>query len=101
MSGTEMDALVERATTHLDLLDGALSAMQAIRVEAVSDDGRVRIEVDGNGSPTGLWLSDSLHDVDATMLARSITRTAHRAAAAATEERNRITSELFDTFGTR
>lgn len=96
-----MDAIVEQATTQLELLDGALSALQAVRAEAVSDDGRVRVEVDGNGSPTGLWLSDSLQDLDAAVLARTITHTAHLAAAAATEERNRITSALFDTLGTR
>ncbi|MFM1724886.1 MULTISPECIES: YbaB/EbfC family nucleoid-associated protein [Rhodococcus] len=101
MSGRDMDALVERATARLDLLDGALSALHAVRAEAVSDDGRVRVEVDGNGSPTGLWLSDSLQDLDAAVLARAVTHTAHLAAAAAAEERNRITSELFDTFETR
>ncbi|OQQ33141.1 hypothetical protein A6410_04010 [Prescottella equi] len=101
MSGREMDAVVERASAQLDLLDGALSALQAVRAEAASEDGRVRVEVDGNGSPTGLWLSDSLQDLDAAVLARTIAHTAHLAAATATEERNRITSELFDTFDAR
>ncbi|NKR47553.1 YbaB/EbfC family DNA-binding protein [Rhodococcus hoagii] len=101
MSGREMDAVVERASAQLDLLDGALSALQAVRAEAASEDGRVRVEVDGNGSPTGLWLSDSLQDLDAAVLARTIAQ--HRAPRrrGCTEERNRITSELFDTFDAR
>ncbi|WP_107982920.1 YbaB/EbfC family nucleoid-associated protein [Rhodococcus sp. OK519] len=101
MSGREMDALVDQATARLDVLDGALSALESLRAEVVSDDGHVRVEVDGNGSPTGLWLSDSLLGVDSAALARTITRTAHLAAAAAAEERNRITSGLFDTLATR
>lgn len=92
-----MDAIVERAAAQLNLLDDALAALHAIRAEAVSDDGRVRVEVDGNGSPTALWLSESLHDVDARELARAVVATAHHAAAAATAERIRITSALFDT----
>ncbi|RVW11453.1 YbaB/EbfC family DNA-binding protein [Prescottella agglutinans] len=99
MSANEMDAIVRRATAQLNLLDDALGSLQAIRAEAVSADGRVRVEVDGNGSPIGLWLSDSLHDLDARALAGTITDTAHRAAAAAAAERNRITSALFDTYG--
>ena len=99
MSANSMDALVQRATAQLNHLDDSLAALHAIRAEAVSGDGRVRVEVDGNGSPTGLWLSDSLHDLDARVLARTITETAHRAAAAAAEERNRITTALFDTYG--
>ncbi|MCA1006356.1 YbaB/EbfC family nucleoid-associated protein [Rhodococcus hoagii] len=101
MDGRDMDAIVEQAAAQLDLLDDALSALQAVRVEAASDDGRVRVEVDGNGSPTGLWLSDSVQDLDAAVLARTITHTAHLAAATANEARNRITAELFDTFETR
>lgn len=94
-----MDAIVERAAAQLNLLDDALAELHGIRAEAVSDDGRVRVEVDGNGSPTALWLSESLHDLDPRALAESVVATAHRAAAAATTERNRITSTLFDTYG--
>ncbi|RVW05190.1 YbaB/EbfC family nucleoid-associated protein [Rhodococcus xishaensis] len=99
MSGGEMDALVERATAALNLLDDALTSLDTIRAEAVSEDGRVRVEVDGNARPTGIWLSDSLHDLDARRLAQTITQTAHRAAAAAAAERARVTSTLFDTYG--
>lgn len=99
MSAAAMDALVARATAQLDLLDTTLAALRAIRCEAVSTDGRVRVEVDGDGSPTGLWLSESLHDLDPRALAQAITETAHRAAAAAAAERNRVTGVLLDTYG--
>lgn len=92
-----MDAVVERAAAQLNLFDDALAALHAIRAEAVSDDGRVRVEVDGHGSPTALWLSESLHDLDPRVLARSVVATAHRAAEEAAAERTRITSALFDT----
>ncbi|CAM3036695.1 YbaB/EbfC family nucleoid-associated protein [Prescottella defluvii] len=98
MSGHDMDAIVARASAQLNLFDDALSGLRSIRAHAVSDDGVVRVEVDGNGSPTGMWLSDSLLGLDARALARTITHTAHRAAAAAAEERNRITAALFTDF---
>ncbi|QBJ95413.1 YbaB/EbfC family DNA-binding protein [Rhodococcus sp. ABRD24] len=98
MSEREMDALVARATAQVDLLEETLTALQSIRAVASSEDGRVRAEVDGHGTLTGLWLSESLLDVDARALAQTITHTAHRAAAAAAEERIRVTTALYDMF---
>ncbi|WP_305092265.1 YbaB/EbfC family nucleoid-associated protein [Prescottella sp. R16] len=94
MSGHEMDALVARVRARAEVFGGTLTALAAIRADAVGLDGRVRIEVDGDGRVTDLWLAESLHDVDARALEQTIVDAAHRAAAAAAGEHARIVGML-------
>ncbi len=96
-----MDALVARVRAQADRFGDTLSALAAIRAEAAGLDGRVRVEVDGDGRLTDLWITESLHDVDVRGLEQAIVDTAQRAAATAAAEHARLAGPLFDTGDTK
>lgn len=98
MSEHEMDAIVERANNQVNLLEDALGGLQSIRATASSEEDRVTAEVDGNGTLTGLWMTDAISTMDARALAEVITATTNEAARIATEKRIRVMTTLQESF---
>lgn len=94
-----MDTVVGRVTEQAHLLEQTLTGLRGVRGSATSADGRVRAEADANGGLTGLWLAESISELDARGLGRTITQTALEAAHAATRERMRIMTTLHESFG--
>jgi DNA-binding protein YbaB len=94
----EMDALVERATAKLEHLEQALDGLNRVRGEFTTEDGAITAEVDGNGALSGLWLAESVTEMQARELGRLITSACQQAAAVAGEQRSKILATLNDGF---
>lgn len=99
MSERDMDTVVGQVTAQAHLLGQALADVRDVRGSASSADGRVRAEADAHGGLTGLWLAESISELDARVVSRMITETALEAAHAATRERTRIMTTLHESFG--
>lgn len=93
-----MDRVVSVAAAALELLETALHLLGGLRARVTHDSGVVSVEVDENGGMTGLWISESLDQVDATDLGLAVTETAARAADVVSAQRDRILASLHDVF---
>lgn len=95
-----IDGIVGRAYAQVELLEGTLTGLQNIRARASSDNHEVTAEVDGDGTLVGLWMNDAVTTLDARTVASLVTDTAQAAAAAASEQRMQVLTQLQDSFGT-
>lgn len=93
-----MDVLVARATRRLEDLETALDGLQQVRGRAVSVDGLVSAEVDGNGALVDLRLAEAITTLPAADVGPLITRTCAEAAHAAAEQRARVVETLNGAF---
>lgn len=93
-----MDDMMARATAQLDALYGVQESIGALRVTEESDDGHVRVEVDGSGGLVGLRLAPSAARLGPVGLAEAIVATATTAAHRALARRASLTTEFLDRF---
>lgn len=94
MSGLA-DSLVARLLKQRDLLQAMNEECRSISVTVASADQAVKVQVNGVGAMTGLWLSRRATQIPATELAKLIVNTA-KAAAQHALERQRYLGERFD-----
>ncbi|WP_068154267.1 YbaB/EbfC family nucleoid-associated protein [Rhodococcus phenolicus] len=98
MSAHRVDEVVERARERLGMLEDVMVGLGDVSAEATSADGRVRVHVDGGGAMIALHLAESTCRLDAAEVSATILATAHEAARTAAAKRDRLLSELRDSF---
>lgn len=76
----EMDAVADRAQRQLGALEDVHAQLLALRAEGVGDNGRVRVEVNGNGALIDLELFPGAGGGKGSRLADEIVGAAIRAA---------------------
>lgn len=93
-----MDDLMARANGQLEALYGVQESIGTLRIAEESDDGHVRVEVDGSGGLVGLWLSPTAARLGAAGLAQVIVATATTAAHRALAARASLTADFLARF---
>ncbi|AYM40726.1 YbaB/EbfC family nucleoid-associated protein [Mycobacteroides chelonae] len=94
MSGLA-ESLMARIRKQRDLMQAMTDECHSISVTMVSKDQAVKVQVDGLGTMTGLWLSSQAQKLSADALAKLIIETAQAAAQHALE-RQRFLGDHFD-----
>lgn len=89
-----MDAAVAGAVASLASLEDTLHELSTARARATHPSGLVSVEVDAQGGMCGLWIAESLDDVDARDVGRAVVETAARAAQLVADRRDRILASL-------
>jgi DNA-binding protein YbaB len=95
MSGLA-DSLVARMVAQRDLLQEMDDRSSSISANVASPDESVRVEVDGVGAMTGLWLGPQALELEPEALAKLIVDTATSAAQEALDRQDLLINELND-----
>jgi len=98
VSGHRVDEIVERARERLGMLEDVMAGLGEVTAEAMSVDGRVWVQVDGGGGMIALHLAESACRLEAAELSAAILATAHEAARIAARKRDRLLSDLRESF---
>jgi DNA-binding protein YbaB len=88
------DSLIDRMVAQRDLLQEMDDRCSSIFGHATSPDESVRVEVDGLGAMTGLWLQPHALELEPDVLAKLIVDTAAGAAQVAMDEQDAVVEEL-------
>lgn len=100
MSGHDVDAILSGVWDKIGLLEDTAGGLDRIRARASDDDDVVTAEVDGQGNLTGLWINDSIAQLDTRTVSELIIQTAAEAARLATEQRMELIRQLQEGFET-
>ncbi|MBM7369355.1 YbaB/EbfC family nucleoid-associated protein [Gordonia hydrophobica] len=95
---TEMDAVHDRAQRQLGALEDVHRQLQDLRAVGTGDHGRVRVEVDGNGTLLDLQLSPGAGGGKGSRLAEEIVGASVRAAIEVFGRRAQIMQDFCGEF---
>jgi hypothetical protein len=94
------DSLVARMVAQRDLLREMDVRFSSISAQIASPDESIRVEVDGLGAMTGLWLKPQALELESDDLAKLIVDTATSAAQEALDRQDLLINELNDRMRT-
>ena len=100
MTDSLADSVIARIRMQRDLVQTMHEHCKSISVSVTSRDKSVRVEVDGLGTMTGLWLGDFAHRDGADALAKLIVDTAHAAAKVAVDRQKYLLTEFSERLAT-
>ena len=100
MTDSLADSLIARVGMQRDLIQAMHEHCKSISVCVTSRDKSVRVEVDGLGTMTGLWLGEFAHRNGADALAKLIVDTANAAAKVAMDRQKYLLKEFTERLTT-
>jgi DNA-binding protein YbaB len=100
MTDSLADSVIARVRMQRDLVQAMHEHCKSLSVSVTSRDKSVKVEVDGLGTMTGLWLAEFAHRNGADALSKLIVDTAHAAANVALERQKYLIKEFTERLAT-